>query len=178
MDTANWFSDRKILPVQLVGFDRRLLDFSFKCPIELKLDNKIFLKAAMKNYGPGARIKCANDGVRPGSSHISRLRQRAIRKIQDRIIHLFEKLGKTSKFQHSWSDYQKYWSQSNKVKSLINEYGVNLDQFDGCLFNKCGKDLLKSDNIHWRNAFRLLQVAVWKGIIEDYRRQLRKCRQN
>jgi asparagine synthetase B (glutamine-hydrolysing) len=174
MDTANWFGDRKLLPVQLVGFDRRLLDFAFKCPVELKLDNKIFLMAAMKIYGPGARIKCVNDGVRPGSSHISRLAQRAIRKTQDIIIRFYEKLSKTSKFQHSWSDYQKYWSQSSKLKSLINEYGANLGQFDGCLFNNCGKDLLKSDNIHWRNGFRLLQVAVWKGIIEDYRKQLKK----
>ena len=174
MDTANWFGDRKILPVQLVGFDRRLLDFAFKCPVELKLDNKIFLKAAMKIYGPGTRIKCVNDGVRPGSSHITRLAQRAMRKTQDKIVRFYEKINKTSKFQHSWSDYQKYWSQSSKLKDLINEYGANLDQFDGSLFNKCGKDLLKSDNIHWRNGFRLLQVAVWKGIIEDYKKQLKK----
>ena len=151
-----------------------LLDFAFRCPVELKLDNKIFLKSAMKIYGPGARIKCVNDGVRPGSSHISRLAQRAISKTQNRIIQLFEKLGKTSKSQHSWSDYQKYWSQSSKLKSFINEYGANLDQFDGCLFSKCGKDLLKSENIHWRNGYRLLQVAVWKGIVEDYQKQLKK----
>ena len=174
MDTANWFGDRKILPVQLVGFDRRLLDFAFRCPVELKLDNKIFLKAAMKIYGPGARIKCVNDGVRPGSSHISRLAQRTIIETQSRITRFFEKFGKTSKFQHSWSDYQKYWSQSSKMKSLINEHGANLDQFDGCLFNKCGKDLLKSESIHWRNGFRLLQVAVWKRIVEDYKKQLKK----
>jgi hypothetical protein len=173
MDTANWFGDRKILPVQLVGFDRRLLDFAFRCPVELKLENKIFTKAAMKIYGPGARIKYANDGVRPGSSHFSRLAQRAVRKVQDKIIRIYEKFSKTSKFQHSWSDYQKYWSQSSKVKSLINEYGAYLGQFDGCLFNNCGKDPLKTDNLHWRNAFRLLQVAVWKGIVEDYRKQLK-----
>jgi asparagine synthase (glutamine-hydrolysing) len=174
MDTANWFGDRKLLPVQLVGFDRRLLDFTFRCPVELKLNNKIFLKAAMKVYGPGARIKCVNDGVRPGSPRVSYLTQRAIRKTLDKFSQFYEKLSKTSKFQHSWSDYQKYWSQSSKVKSLINEYSANLEQFDGRLFNKSGKDLLKSDNIHWRNGFRLLQVAVWKRILEDYRKQLTK----
>jgi hypothetical protein len=128
----------------------------------------------MKIYGPGADIKCANDGVRPGSPHISRLVQRAIRKIQDKTIYFLEKLGKTSRLQHSWSDYQKYWSQSSKVKSLINEYGANLEQFDGSLFYKCGKDLLKSDNLHWRNGFRLLQMAVWKGIVEDNRKQFKR----
>jgi asparagine synthetase B (glutamine-hydrolysing) len=174
MDTANWFGDRKLLPVKLVGFDRRLLDFAFRCPVELKLDNKIFLKAAMKIYGPGARIKCVNDGVRPGSSHISRLVQRTTRKTKNKIIQFFEKLGKTSRFQHSWSDYKKYWSQSSKLKNLINKHGANLDQFDGRLFKKRGADVLKSENLHWRNGFRLLQVAVWKGIIEDYRKQLKK----
>lgn len=173
MDTANWFGDRKILPVQLVGFDRRLLDFAFRCPVELKLDNKIFLKAAMKIYGSGASIKCANDGVRPGSSHISRLVQRAIRKTQIKTIQIFEKLSNASSIQHSWSNYQKYWSESSKIKSLINEYGTNLDQFDGSLFKKCGSDMLKSENLHWRNGFRLLQIAVWNGIIKDYQTYLK-----
>jgi len=173
LDSANWLGDRRMLPVQIVGFDRRLLDFAFRCPVELKLGNKIFIKTAMKIYGPGARIQSANDGVRPGSSHISRLAQRAIRKTQNRITQILEKLSKTSRIQHSWSDYQKYWLESSKLKNLINKYGANLNQFDGCLFKRCGTDLLKLGDLHWRNGFRLLHVAVWKGIVKDYQKHLK-----
>jgi len=174
IDGASWTSDRRTLPEQLVGFDRRLLDFAFQCPIELKLGNKIYLKAAMEIYGPGARIRNANDGVRPGSSHLSRLAQRATRKFQDRTAVILEYIGKKRKVQHSWSNYEKYWKESKKLKSLIEEYGENLDQFNGRLFKKCGKDLLKSEDINWRNGFRLLHLAVWAGIMKDYQKRLGK----
>jgi len=174
IDGASWIGDRRILPVQLVGFDRRLLDFAFRCPVELKLNSKIFLKAAMKIYGPGARIRNANDGVRPGSSHLSRLAQRAIRKTQNRVETILEQIGKKHKVQSSWSNYEKYWKKSNTLKSLIEEHGENLDQFNGQLFKKCCRDLLKSEDINWRNGFRLLHLAVWAGIVKDYHKCLGK----
>jgi len=171
---ASWISDRRVLPIKLVGSDRRLLDFAFRCPIELKLGSKIYLKAAMEIYGPGARIRNANDGVRPGSSHLSRLAQRAIRKTQDRIAVILEQLGKKRKVQHSWSNYGQYWKESKKLKSLIEEYGENLDQFNWWLFKGHGRDLLKSEDINWRNGFRLLHLAVWAGIMKDYQKRLGK----
>lgn len=178
LDAANWVADRRVLPIRQVGMDRRLLDIAFKYPIELKLaDKMIFLKAAMKTYGPGARIPCANDGVRPGSGYLSRLSQRAVRKFADRTNTILEKLGKRTKVQHSWNDYQKYWQESIVLKELIRKYSENLDQFNGQIFKERGQDLLQHDNIGWRNGFRLLQLAVWSHIIEDNRQFVKKqCR--
>lgn len=164
-----WVADRRVLPLRLVAADRRILDFAFKCPVELKLGCKIFIKAAKNIYGVGAHIPCANDGVRPGSNHWSRLAQRAIRKLQDRTTSVLEKLGKEPKIQHSWSDYQSYWRESKKLAQLIQEYGSNLDRFDGVLFKAGGRQLLECKDMHWRNGFRLLQVAIWRGVIDDYR---------
>jgi len=174
IDAASWIAERRILPVKLVAMDRRLLDFSFRCPIELKLGNKIFIKAAMEIYGPGARIRNANDGVRPGSSHLSRLAQRAIRKTQERTIKTLEMIGKPHKVQNSWSNYEKYWKESKTLKSLIEKHGENLDQFNGQLFKGHCRDLLKSEDINWRNGFRLLHLAVWAGIMKDYQKRLGK----
>ena len=165
---ACWAAERRVLPIRLVAMDRHLVDLAFKFPVEFKLSRKIFIKAAKNIYGAGARIPSANDGVRPGSGHWSRLAQRAIRKLQDRTTHLLEKLGKEPKVQHSWSDYQKYWRESNKLTRLIREYGPNLGQFDGILFRDSGRELLECKDIHWRNGFRLLQLAIWRGIINDY----------
>ena len=131
----------------------------------------------MKIYGAGARIPCANDGKRPGSGYLSRLSQRAVRKFVDRTNTILEKLGRRSKVQHSWNDYQKYWQESIVLKELIRKYGENLDQFNGQIFVKRGQDLLQHDNIGWRNGFRLLQLAVWNHIIEDNRQFVkRQCR--
>jgi asparagine synthetase B (glutamine-hydrolysing) len=171
---ANWIADRKTIPMRLIASDRRLLDFAFRCPIELKLNSKLYLKAAMKVFGPGARISNANDGVRPGSSQLSRLAQRAVRKSRDKMVKIFECFGKEHKVQHSWSDYKKYWIQSRKLKSLIEEYAENLDQFDGRIFKESSRELLRSKEINWRNGFRLLHLAVWAGIIKDYYKCLEK----
>jgi hypothetical protein len=166
---AFWSASRRLLPVRLVAMDRRVLDFAFRCPIELKLGNRIFVMAAKNIYGAGSRIRNANDGVRPGSGHWWRLAQRAVRKLQDRSTAVLEKMGKEPRVQGSWIDYERYWRESSKLADLIREYGKNLDQFDGQIFEGRGLDLLKCKNINWSEGFRLLQLAVWKSVIEDYR---------
>jgi hypothetical protein len=79
-----------------------------------------------------------------------------------------EKLGKEPKIQHSWHDYPKYWRESGKLRELIREYGANLEQFDGILFKESGRALLERKDIDWRSGFRLLQLAIWLGIKENY----------
>lgn len=172
-EIAEWSAERRLLPSRPVGMDRRLLDIAFKTPTALKLGNKIFFMAAMDIYGKAAHIPSANDGVRPGSGHWSRLVQRAIRKLQDRTTRILEKLGKEPQVQHSWHNYQKYWRESDKLRELIREYGPNLDQFDGVLFKESGRKLLESKDIYWQYGFRLLQLAVWLGIIKEYRNVLK-----
>ena len=167
---ACWAAERRILPVKLVAMDRRLLEFAFSCPIELKLGGHIFMDASMDLYGEGVRIPSANDGVRPGSGHWSRLVQRAVRKLQDRFVFIIKKMGVEPKIQHSWHDYQKYWRESEKLKELRYKYGANLEQFDGVLFQGSSRALLEDSDIDWCYGFRLLQLAVWLDIIKEYRK--------
>lgn len=169
---AYWFASRRVIPMRMVAADRKLLEFTFKCPVYLK-KNKVFNRIAQEICSDSFWIPNANDGVRLGSGHLSRLAQRAIRKISDKSIRLLERLGKKPVIQHSWHDYQKYWQESKKLDELRLEYGTNLDQFDGILFNKSGRMLLNDKTIDWRYGFRLLQLAVWVKIKEEYRNVLR-----
>jgi hypothetical protein len=80
-----------------------------------------------------------------------------------------EKLGQKPHIQHSWHDYQKYWEESDKIVELIQEHGTNLDGFDEKLFKGHGRDLFKCEDLKWPGRFRLLQLAIWKGIVDDYK---------
>ena len=163
------FEERRLLPIRMCGADRRILNFGFKCPIELKLGAKIFIMAAKKIYGAGGRIPNANDGVRPGSGHWSRLVQRAVRKLQTGTTIVLEKLGKEERIQSSWHNYQKYWEQSDKIPELIHEYGPSLNEWDEKLFKERGRDLFECEDLKWSGRFRLLQLAIWKGMVDDYK---------
>jgi asparagine synthetase B (glutamine-hydrolysing) len=174
VEVATWAAQRRVLPLRLVGADRRLLDFAFRCPVELKLGNRIFLKAARGLYAGALRVPCANDGVRPGSGHWSRLLQRALRKSQDGTVRLREKLGRKDPVQHSWHDYQRYWRESRTLAQLIGEYAASLAELEGELFRGSTTGLLQRGDLHWCEGFRLLQLAVWRGLVRGYQRQLRR----
>ena len=164
-----WIADRRRLCMRPPTTDRRVLNFAFKCPVELKLGSRIFQKATRDLLGKGIYIPNANNGVRPCSGHCWRLVQRAIRKSQDRMTKILEKLGKEPQVQHSWHDYQKYWRESHKMKQLIGQHGSNLEELDGILFKESGQELLTRNDLHWQDGFRLLQLAVWKGLVKDYK---------
>ena len=161
-------AERRTLPVRLVAMDRRVLDFSFRCPIELKLGGRLYRQAARSIYGKGNDIPNANDGVRPGSSPWSRLVQRGIHELNGKVSRLAGHLRGGSEVPHSWHDYQRYWRESAKLRQLCLEYGPNLDEFDGLLIEGRGRDLLARTDLHWEFGLRLLQLAVWRELTRGY----------
>ncbi len=163
-----WPAERRVLGIVAPALDRKLIEFSFKCPLILKAGGRVYMKAAKGLYGPGCRIANANDGVRPGSGHWSRLAQRTVRKSHDRVDRALEKLGKEPSIEHSWHDYQKYWRESPKVAELRDKYGANLDGWDGVLLKKKGRTLLEDRHLPWKPGFRLLQLAVWLGVMKEH----------
>lgn len=167
--TAGWNAERRVLPKSLIATDRRIVEFGFRCPMALKAGGRIFCEAVQGLYGPGARIPSANDGVRPGSRHLWRLVQRAIRKSQDRWTQIAEHLGRKAPIQHSWHDYPRYWRESRQLARLRHEYGPQLSRFDGVLFRTSGQALLEHEGLFWEHGFRLLQLAVWLGIRNEHR---------
>jgi len=162
-------TQRRVLPIRTCGADRRILEVGYKCPVTLKLGDQILFMACRKIYAKGCCIPSANDGVRPCSSHLSRLAQRGIRKLQDRTINVLEKFGKKPRIQHSWHDYQEYWDDSVLFKRMIQDYGAYLDEFDEKLFKGRGQDLLKRKDMDYRNGYRLLQIAIWRDAVNIYR---------
>jgi hypothetical protein len=158
-------AERRTLPVRLVVMDRRALDFSFRCPIELKLGSRLYLKAVNRIYGRGASIPNNSDGVRPDSGHWSRLGQRGVHELKRAGTKFW---NGTSQVQHSWLDYPKYWRESAKLRAMCLDYGPKLDEFDGVLFNGRGRDLLASKGIYCEFGFRLLQLAVWRDVVHQY----------
>lgn len=164
-----WNVERRLFPAKAVAADRRILNIAFKCPVELKLGDRIFVRAAMRLYGDGASIINANDGVRPGRGHLWRLLQRSVRKLQDSSNNILVKLGKKPRIQHSWHDYQRYWRESTKLNELIQEYGKNLERVEGTVFEGRSRELLECKNSHWSSSFRLLQLAIWLNVKKIYK---------
>jgi hypothetical protein len=161
-------AERRTLPVRLPAMDRRALDFSFRCPIELKLGGRLYRKVACTIYGNGNRIPNANDGVRPDSGHWSRLFQRGAHELKRKGNKLTGQLRGRAEVPHSWHDYQRYWRESAKLRQLCHQYGRNLDEFDGLLVQGRGRDLLARTDLHWEFGFRLLQLAVWRELTRSY----------
>jgi hypothetical protein len=92
-----------------------------------------------------------------------------MRKSQERWTQIAEHLGRKVAIQHSWHDYPTYWRESRQLARLRHEYGPNLSRFDGVLFKGSGQTLLEDKNLHWEHGFRLLQLAVWLGILDEYK---------
>lgn len=159
-----WLAERRLLPSRYVGMDRRVLDFAFRCPVSYKLGNRVFDAAVAPLYGPSAKVAAAMDGVRPLSGHVSRLAQRAARKVQRSCNTALSKVGLRKNVQHSWHDYERYWRESRELSKLV-PAGVAILREAGLpvLTNDIGA-LLNSSKLTWRQGFRLLQLASWKNL--------------
>lgn len=167
-EAAYWVSDRRVLPLRLVASDRRVLEFAFKCPVKLKMNSRILLDAGVEILGPGARIADANYGYWPGSGRVLRLAQIALRRARDQLTSVIVKLGGTPRVEDSWHDYQAYWEEGSVLADLKQHYANCLDGFDGLVFANEGRDLLFHRDIGWLNGLRLLQLAIWQSVIEEY----------
>jgi hypothetical protein len=161
-------AERRTLPVRLVAMDRRALEFSFRCPIELKLGGRLYRKAACSIYGKGAGIPNTNDGVRPDSGHWSRLVQRSFHEVKRRGERWAAHARGVPFVPHSWHSYQPYWQNSRAMQGLRQRYAPNLDEFDGVLFRGRARDLLAQPALHWEYGFRLLQLGAWRELARSY----------
>jgi hypothetical protein len=153
--------ERRIMPLRLPILDRRMLDFSFRCPLQYKLGKRVFLMAANRIYGRGAAIASANDGVSPASGRLFRIAQRAIRRSGAGINDLRRLWGARKPIQNSWYDYHACWRNSPQFHLLRQAYATRLDELNGALFRESGSLLLSRDARFWDHGFKLLQLAAW-----------------
>jgi hypothetical protein len=160
---ASLSAERRLLPIRLVVADRDLVEFAMSCPVEWKLGGRVFGLATRGLWGPGEEIGCANDGVKPGSGRLRRLLQRAPRKVADRWVGWKRILTGRDRVQHSWSDYQKYWSESRSLGRVIDRYKEGLGALNDGVFATDVRELLADRDFPWEYGFRLVQLAVWLG---------------
>ena len=168
-DNTGWVIERRIMPVRLPVMDRALLDLAFRVPMRLKAGGHFFEQAAIQILGQGRRIPNANDGVRPGSGHISRLFQRAVRKTQRRARSTLSNLGIRLQVPHSWHDFPRYLYESAALGELIAHHGSQLRNFEDTVFKGDPTKLFRNPDVPWPVGYRLIQLAVWRSIIEHYR---------
>ena len=166
-DNTAWVAERRLLPVRLPAMDRRLLDLACRVPMRMKMGGRLFKCMATPIMGRGARIPDANDGVRPGSNHVQRLLQRGIRKVENRGRKALGQLGVRLHVPHSWHDYQRYWQKSVLLRRLSEEHGRNLQEFD--VFETNPQQLIADPKLPWEHGLRLVQLALWKSIVREYR---------
>lgn len=170
-DNTGWIVERRVLPMRLPVMDRALVDLAFRIPIRLKAGGAMYQLATRFVLGPGRTIPNANDGVRPGSGHLSRVAQRSLRKLENNGRQLLQRLGVQLGVPHSWHDYQRYWRESDVLRSLVREHGPNLQALEGGIFHTPTAALLADPQLPWRIALRLVQLGLWQSIIRDYRLQ-------
>ncbi len=168
-DNTGWIVERRIMPVRLPVMDREMVDLAFLIPARLKAGGELYLRAASMLLGPGARIPNANDGVRPGSGHLSRLTQRALRKTETAGRQMAARLGLRLGVPHSWHDYQAYWRESPALRRLISGHRDRLQGLESSVFKSPVDALFDQADLPWRVGLRLLQLALWRDIVAGYR---------
>ncbi|HXG48225.1 MAG TPA: asparagine synthase-related protein [Methylomirabilota bacterium] len=168
-DNTGWIVERRVMPLRLPVMDREMVDLAFLIPARLKAGGQLYLRAAAMLLGPGARIPNANDGVRPGSGHFSRLAQRALRKMETTGRQLAARAGLQLGVPHSWHDYQSYWRESPALHRLIAEHAANLQSLESTVFKSATAPLFEQKDLPWRVGLRLVQLAVWRSILAGYR---------
>jgi hypothetical protein len=157
------------MPVRLPAMDRRLLEIACRIPMSMKAGGRLFSRMAKGILGRGAWIPDANDGVRPGSNHVWRLLQRALRETANRRRTTLRALGFKQAVPTSWHDYQSYWRQSAILRQLLAEHGKNLRSFEATVFRADPRTLWASPDLNWLHGFRLVQLALWKSVVQEYR---------
>lgn len=167
-DNTGWVVERRVLPLKLPVMDRSLVELAFKAPMSFKAGGAFFEAAAVRILQNGRRIPSANDGVRLGSSHISRLAQRAIRKTQTTTRNLLAAAGVKFDVPHSWHDFPRYLQESRTLTDLIAQYGSRLRDFDG-VFRDDPTTLIRNREVPWPVGYRLIQLATWRGLLDTYR---------
>jgi len=168
-DNTGWIVERRFFPLRLPVMDRRMVDLAFRVPMQMKAGGRYFTRSASAILGPGNRVPNANDGVKPGSGHAAFLVQRGKRKMQGQSRRLLTALGVRLPVPHSWHDYQTYWAESEVLRKLVKTHGGRLREFESDVFLGDSRGLLERQDLPWRESLRLLQLAVWRDIIDGYR---------
>lgn len=167
-DNTGWSIERRVLPLRIPVMDRRLVDLAFRIPIQWKVRG-FFERAATPLLGPGGRVINANNGVLPGSGHARMLAQRAVRKLQNTQRGLKRRLGLAVPVPHSWHDFPKYLRESPVLSDLRRAHGARLEEFSQLVFRTPPGALLHDAGVPWNVGYRLLQLALWRAVIDDYR---------
>ncbi|MGA2863537.1 MAG: asparagine synthase-related protein [Verrucomicrobiota bacterium] len=173
-DNTAWVIERRVMPLRLPVMDRGLLDLAFRVPARLKAGGYFFEQAALRILGQGRKVPNANDGVRPGSGHLSRLIQRAVRKTQRQARSTLSRLGFRLPVPHSWHDFPRYLRESSALTELIAQNGKRLTEFEGTVFRGDPIRLLRNPEVPWVVGYRLIQLAVWRSLLDQYALQRRK----
>jgi hypothetical protein len=168
-DNTGWVIERRVMPIRLPVMDRSLVELAFKVPMSFKAGGRFFEEAAVRILRKGRQIPSANDGVRLGSSHVSRLLQRAVRKAETKARDLLSRAGVSLDVPHSWHDYPRYLRESPVLGALTRENESHLSSFEGVAFRGNPAKLLSNPAVPWPVGYRLIQLAVWKGLLGSYR---------
>lgn len=162
---ANWNAERRVMPIRMPALDRRIVDFMFRCPTQLRMEGRLLSLAARDLLRPASAVANANTGVRFGSSGLSALVQRSRRLAGEKIIRAlgFEKI------EHSWHDYEHYWLHNPKLRELVRRHGPQLECLAPDFFIKSPESTLEDPRIHWTSGFRMLQIALWLERMSAYR---------
>lgn len=177
-DNTGWVAERRLMPIRLPAMDRRVLEIACRIPMSAKAGGRLFTRMARNLFGPGAAIPDANDGVRPGSNHVWRLAQRALREAANKRRTTLRRLGIAQAVPTSWHDYQCYWRESRMLKQLLAEHGNNLRDFEGSVFCVDPQKLCQDAALPWLNGFRFVQLALWKSLLYEYRNIAGKAKRN
>lgn len=167
-DNTGWVVERRVMPLRLPVMDRSLVNLAFRVPMRFKAGGRFFDQVLVRLLGPGLSIPSANDGVRPGSSHLGRLVQRGIRKAENTRRQVLTKMGVRLQVPHSWHDFPRYLQESPVLTDLFNRHGERLREFQGSVFSTDPLKLFRNPAVHWNYGYRLLQLATWRGLIDEY----------
>ena len=92
--------------------------------------------------------------------------RRLVRKTEDCLLKVGQLSGRKPAVQHSWHDYQSLWERSRLIRDQIRRYRGKLGIFQDEVFQVDVEGLVSEPGLHWKHGFRLLQLAMWRDIVE------------